>query len=118
MNTIKDRSLCALEALWYLLSTVVKQQAQINRHIEVNTQNISFNSCAKTNCGLKVDKVTEEAATRSLCWWIFGGGGQEVELTRVKKTRLRVRRKAVVANALEPAIFKMLLGETSSRYGC
>lgn len=44
----------------------------------------------------------------------FGGGGGQpfgvlVEVTKVKKRRLRVRRKAVVAKALEAISVQMLL---------
>lgn len=46
----------ALEALGVLLATVVKQQAQINRNIEVNAQYISFNCSAKANSSFEINK--------------------------------------------------------------
>lgn len=61
-------SLCAFEALWDLLSANIKQQAQRNWHIKVDTQDICFNGGAEANCSLKIDKVPKEAATWSGCW--------------------------------------------------
>ena len=58
------RILLTLEARRDLLSTIVKQQAQWGRCVEVNTQCVSFNSLAKAYRWLKVSKSIEEAATR------------------------------------------------------
>ena len=60
-------SLCALEASWDLLATIVKQQAKTYGNIEVNSQDIGFNGSAKANCSFKIDKTINETAARVCC---------------------------------------------------
>lgn len=60
--------LCALEASGDLLSAVVQQQAQWQRDVEVDAQDISFNGGAKANSCFEVHKTLNEAAARGL-WW-------------------------------------------------
>ncbi|GFS34711.1 bifunctional inhibitor/lipid-transfer protein/seed storage 2S albumin superfamily protein [Actinidia rufa] len=106
-------SLSTLEATWELLSTVIQQQAQGKRNIEVNSQDIGFNGSAKASRGLNISKTLDEGTAQAI-WW---GSHHKVELTRVKKRRLRERRREVQARPFE-AISKTPKeagGDTGSR---
>ena len=61
-------SLSTLEATWELLSTVIQQQSQGKRNIEVNSQDIGFNGGAKASHGHNISKTLDEGTTRAL-WW-------------------------------------------------
>lgn len=46
------------------LPTVVQQEAEVNRKVEVDSKNVGFNSRAEADGGLEVGKVFEQSAAR------------------------------------------------------
>lgn len=69
-NSIEHRAdyLCALEARRHFLSTVIKQQAQGNGHVQVDPQDVRFNGGAKADSGLEIGQALQEAAAGSFGW--------------------------------------------------
>jgi hypothetical protein len=58
----------ALEACGNILSAVIEQQAQRDRDIKIDAQNIGPDGSAKANSSFHISKPLDEAAAGHL-WW-------------------------------------------------
>lgn len=57
---------CTLEAIRHTLPTVIQQQAQRDRDIEVDPEDARFDGSAEADGSLEVGKAREEATARGL----------------------------------------------------
>ena len=59
------------------LKANIEKQAEWDRKVEVDAQNVCFESSAKAHCSLKVNETIEKGATRGN-WWLTQSGVHQV----------------------------------------
>lgn len=65
---MKLTNLGALEAWWNALPAVIQKQAQRDRHVQIDPQNVGLNRSAEAHSGFQINKTLNEAAAWGL-WW-------------------------------------------------